>query len=98
MGDYRADIKITFTMFGRTLKYDGWLNYFPDEITGVDRRVMEFFQEGWEQFRIRHDNIVERDEHQRQAQDERDEYLRLKAKFEPKYGARSKQSRRKRII
>jgi hypothetical protein len=48
MGDFRADIKIKFTMFGKTEKADMWINYCPDsECEGVDQRVIDFFRENW---------------------------------------------------
>lgn len=47
MGDYRADIKLEFSILGETFKTNMWINYFPDN-DGVDRRVTEWFSSHWE--------------------------------------------------
>lgn len=45
MGDHRASIKIEFEMHGHKKKTDMWINWWPDDWTGVDRRVTEWVKE-----------------------------------------------------
>lgn len=83
MGDHRASIKIEFSMYGETKKADMWINWSPDtsECSGVDQRVIDFFQEAYAQMYSKHwedyHDALERENERA----ERKEYERLKAKF-----------------
>lgn len=85
MGDHRASIEIKFSMHGHEDKVDFWINWTPDDDTGVDRRVTEWVAE---QARIAMDKYwdAEFDADQIRKADqenaERDELRRLKAKYE----------------
>jgi hypothetical protein len=54
MGDHRADVKIKFTIHGKTYEMDSYINWFDDG-DGVDRRVTEFFRASWEDAKARYD-------------------------------------------
>lgn len=47
MGDHRASIKITFDFHGKKYKMDSWINYWPEECCGMDKRVVEFFNQSY---------------------------------------------------
>lgn len=85
MGDHRASIKIEFSMYGETKKADMWINWSPDE-NGVDRRVIEFFDEAAHAMSFTYyEQVAKTQEAERRIQEEqheRQEYERLKAKFE----------------
>jgi len=42
MGDHRASIKIEFEMHGHKAKTDMWINWFVDDHSGVDQRVIDW--------------------------------------------------------
>lgn len=59
MGDMRADIKIKFTIHGKTYKQEFWINYSPDD-DGVDVRIKDWFKGSWEDsLEIYHDRVAE---------------------------------------
>ncbi len=86
MGDHRASIKIEFSMYGETKKADMWINWSPDDYQGVDRRVLEFFEQAAQEMSFKYYEAQERENRKRQKkaeeEAERNEYERLKAKFE----------------
>ena len=86
MGDHRASIKIEFSMYGETKKADMWINWSPDDYQGVDRRVIEFFEQAAHEMSFKYYEAQERAERRRQKEaaeeHERQEYERLRAKFE----------------
>jgi hypothetical protein len=87
MGDHRADIKIKFSMYGKTRDADMWINYSPDgEWYGIDQRVVDFFRDSYQAMRSEYDaEIIEIDLEREDAEKEnaeRAEYERLRAKFE----------------
>ena len=85
MGDHRADIKIEFTMHGKTYKFDARLNWAPDD-DGIDCRIVEWFGACWSDAKRRYDEAVwESQQKQREQETERkdhEELARLKAKYE----------------
>ena len=85
MGDHRADVKIEFTIHGKTYKMDSWINWFDDG-TGIDARVVEFFRVSWEDAKARYDAQISELYLRDHARDiearERREMARLKAKYE----------------
>lgn len=85
MGDFRADIKITMTLLGKTYKYDCWINYNSYD-DGVDERVRAFFSDAWEDAQTRYADMQwesNRAEEARETeQRERRQLEILKAKYE----------------
>ena len=88
MGDHRASIKIEFSMYGETKKADMWINWSPDDYQGVDRRVIEFFEQAAHEMSFKYYEAQElankRQQKKAEAEAERKEYERLKEKFEAK--------------
>jgi hypothetical protein len=86
MGDHRAEVKIEFTIHGKTYKgHWGWINWFPST-GGCDERIIEWFGESWDDASARYDQMIwERGREAREKEEEeqdRKEYARLKEKFE----------------
>ena len=81
MGDHRADIKIALTLGGKTYRMDSWINYWPDEDGGPDRRVTEFFQKSWEDYLDQYHDMVAEAEQRDTEKREREELVRLKEKY-----------------
>lgn len=85
MGDHRADIKIEFTIHGKTYEMDSYINWFDDG-SGVDARVVEFFRNAWNDAKGRYDAAcAARLAQERALQvevEERNELARLKAKYD----------------
>lgn len=86
MGDHRADIKISFHIHNKTYDQEWWINYWPDDLTGVDRRIAEWFSDCWHDAYKRYQDLVYKaGEKERKAQEEaadQREYQRLKTKYE----------------
>lgn len=89
MGDHRASIKIEFSMYGETKKADMWINWsdYSSECGGVDQRVVDFFRNSAEEMYTKfmeNEWAAERKRKKRQEEEEeRNEFARLKAKYEP---------------
>lgn len=84
MSDYRANIKIEFTMFKKTFKTEfDWINYSPDE-NGIDYRIAEWFCEKWEYFKELSEMTIAEAQKKLNEEKEYEEYLKLKAKFKDK--------------
>lgn len=85
MGDHRASIKIEFSMYGETKKADMWINWSPDDYQGVDRRVIEFFEESAIAMSCKYfeaqERAARREQKKAEQEAERKEYERLHAKF-----------------
>ena len=91
MGDNRADIKISFTVHGKTYQQAWEINYW-DNGDGIDDRIVEWFAACWHEALARAEyrsrrTIPDRQDWDRQdaarrEQQERAEFTRLKAKFE----------------
>jgi len=58
VGDHRADVKIAFTIHGKTYTMDSYINWFDDG-SGVDSRVVEFFRDAWNDAKARYDAEVD---------------------------------------
>lgn len=87
MGDFRASIKIEFSMCGIERKCDMWINWSPEDGPGtLDRRVTEFFEEaslaGYAKFHEELSKADEENQARRKEEADRAEYARLKAKYE----------------
>jgi|GEM_PF-6755656 len=86
MGDHRASIKIEFSMYGETKKANMWINWSPDNDQGVDRRVIEFFEDAANSMSAAYYEVQEHAarEYQKTVEEEaeRKEFDRLKKKFE----------------
>ena len=87
MGDHRANIKLEFTIHGKTYKTEfGWINY-SDNGYGVDERIIDWFAECWSDARERYQVEVDAyhaKEHAKEIEDaERKQLATLKAKYEP---------------
>jgi len=86
MGDHRATVKVEFDIHGKVYKQEWWINYFPDDSSGVDRRIAEWFSACWEDAYSRYQKVVNeshREEDERkQREAELAELKRLKEKYE----------------
>lgn len=87
MGDHRATVKVEFSMYGETKKCNMWINWSPSsDYEGIDQRVLDFFTESYNQMyfkQLEYESREARKSLERVAeQQERQEYERLKAKFE----------------
>jgi hypothetical protein len=88
MGDHRANVKIEFEFHGEVYKYDGWINWSPDnaEFDGVDGRVIEFFRESTADGMKRYNaDVAEYMREQRAAEIERAERAEVE-RLNKKYG------------
>lgn len=57
MGDNRATIVISFSMYGFEEKTDMWINWFPQEHDyAVDARIMEWFEQAVTKMRRQRDD------------------------------------------
>lgn len=86
MGDHRAEVKVEMTLHGKTYKHHwGWINW--DIHGGIDRRVVEWFEECSRDALGRfQEEMWEAEREQRETATEakdKAEYERLKAKFDP---------------
>lgn len=81
MGDHRVNIKIEFVAHGKTYMTDMSINYWPDESTGVDERVAEFFRTSWDDALGVYYGLVAEAEARAREREERAELERLKAKY-----------------
>lgn len=85
MGDHRADIKVEFTIHEKTYRqvWD-WINY-TDNGDGIDQRVVEWFDECWQDARDRWYRAIDKadaeNRQRREREDELKELARLKAKY-----------------
>ena len=82
MGDHRANIKIEMEFHGEKKTAEMWINYFPEECCGMDKRVVEFFQEVYEKGMKKFDHILEK---QREKEIENEEKMELE-RLQKKYG------------
>jgi len=85
MGDHRAHVKIEFTAHGKTYKADMSINYWPEGYSGVDKRILDFFVESWDDALNRyHAEVYESQKEERgkkQRETEMAELKRLKEKY-----------------
>lgn len=82
MGDHRASIKIEMEFHGVKDKTDMWINYYPDDEYGIDRRVVEFIQEVYDKGMKVYDKRLEQSRKEQREKEERLQYEQLKKKFE----------------
>jgi hypothetical protein len=86
MGEHRATINISFSIHGKEYKLDTWINYFPDDATGVDPRIIDFFVSSWEDSMWEYYDAEHQREIEKIEKEDRELYERLKKKFEPGSG------------
>lgn len=85
MGDHRANIKVEFAVHGKTYKSEWNINYWPEDDSGIDRRISEWFLECWEDAYSRYQKSVVDSEHeQNKSRIEAEERAQL-AKLLDKY-------------
>lgn len=86
MGDHRASIKIEMEFHGVKDTCDMWINYYPHECCGMDKRVIEFFKRIYDEGMDKYNAIVHESEkvEREKAEQKRelDELKRLKEKYE----------------
>jgi hypothetical protein len=86
MGDFRADIKIKMHLIDKNYEMDSWINYWPEDYSGVDRSVREFFEDAWEDAKGRYDRRVAKIELEKNKEEiekeEKAQLERLKKKYE----------------
>lgn len=85
MGSHRASIKIEMEFHGVKDKADMWINYWPADCCGMDKRVIEFFtkvynegMEKWNEENEKHDKKYKAEQLELA---ERKELARLKDKY-----------------
>lgn len=87
MGDHRAEIKIEFTIHGKTYKQEWWINWWAND-DGVDQRIVDWLANCWEDAYMRYNEgvnkILEKEEKERIEAEEKAELERLQAKYEKK--------------
>jgi len=85
MGDHRCTIKIEFSIYGRTYKQKWNINYFDDG-DGIDRRIVDWFAECWNDAHARWQASVDEYFKEQRECETRDaelkELIRLKEKYE----------------
>ena len=82
MGDHRASIKIEMEFHGIKDKTDMWINYWPHECCGMDKKVIDFFDSVYRRGMEKYDENIAEYEKDVQERKEKEEYLRLKKKFD----------------
>lgn len=86
MGDHRVSFKIEIEFHGVKDKYDAYLNWFDDEVEGVDQRIVDFVRDVYRRGMDAYNNDVyesQREQRERETEDkERKELARLKDKYE----------------
>lgn len=85
MGDFRASIKIEFSLGDHSAKNEWWINWSPND-EGVDRRVIEWLSDQGDIgiAKIRQEIFDSQEKERTRVQEEKDraEYERLKQKFD----------------
>ena len=87
MTDFKASVKIEFSIFGVTDKADMWINWWPDgECQDVDDRVIEFFRKvyrkGYAEYREGVAEYLAKANADDLEKAERAELARLQAKYD----------------
>lgn len=90
MGDHSCKLHITFDIHGKKYEFGpAYINY--SGFDGPDRRVMEFFEESWNDAYSRYEDMIAESEAEqnkaRREREEREELARLKQKYEPSQGS-----------
>lgn len=85
MGDHRCSIKIEMEFHGVKDELNGWYNWMPGYVDGVDDRVIEFirgvYERGMEVYQKQMDAYFEEQNRAEIERRERAELARLKAKY-----------------
>ena len=85
MGDHRASIKIEMEFHGKVSKTDMYINYCPMDDSGVDSRIIDFFEQAYREGMVRyHDAMYEADRERREWA-EREADLKKLAELKEKY-------------
>jgi len=80
--DSKALVKIEFKIFGRKFEMEMWINWFPDKDYGVDKRVVEWFADCYNEAKKIYDAQCRRLRKEDEERIEKQELARLKAKYE----------------
>lgn len=90
MGDHRANIKLEFTIHGKTYQHEFWGINYSDNGYGIDDRIVDWFAECWRDARGRWQDEVDAyhaKEHAKEIEEaERKQLAFLKAKYEQREG------------
>jgi hypothetical protein len=85
VSDQRADIAISFSIYGETFKYEGSINWSPND-EGIDERIVGFFsnsyQIGYQKYQMRLEDYFRETDERGQREAELAELKRLKLKYE----------------
>ena len=86
MSDLRASIKIEMDFCGVKEKADMNINYIPDDFSGIDPRIAEFFEDvykkGINKYNIEVQKYFKKQREEELEQKEKEELQRLKNKYE----------------
>ena len=84
--DSRCNLKIEFSIYGEDFKWESSINYTPDDDSGVDSRVADWFKECYRKARYKYEEEMyeaQRAERERKTEaEEREQLARLKEKYE----------------
>lgn len=82
MSDSRAQVDISFDIYGKHFETSMNINYFPDEEYGdVDKRVAEWFSDCYAEARFGYDTMAAKRAADEQEEWDRAELARLLAKY-----------------
>lgn len=86
MGEHRASIKIEFEFHDVKREYYGFINYTPESCCNMDRRIIDFFNDVYQEGLFKYFEECQKreaeEEKEKIEEHDRAEYERLKAKFE----------------
>lgn len=86
MSDHRFEIDVKFSIYDQDFDWDASLNWAPDDYTGVDKRIIDWFANCYAQARSDYDTYAEMRRAEDSERREREQLARLKAKYEPAEG------------
>lgn len=82
MSDHRFAIDVKFSIYGEDFEWDASLNWAPDNVTGVDPRITDWFANCYARARSGYDSYVNMRAAEDSERREREQLARLKAKYE----------------
>lgn len=83
MSDHRFHINVKFSIYGEDFDWDASLNWAPDNNTGVDVRITDFFANCYAKARSGYETYRDMKDAEEILRQEREQLARLKAKYEP---------------
>ena len=82
MGDSRASVEITFSIYGKEFHQKWWINWMPsDELYPVDRRIVEWFDTCYATARYGYDSMQAKVAAEEEERRDREQLARLQAKY-----------------